>query len=97
MKFKERSSRLAENWDDAYRADYKGRDNSILIINTFLEYGLSEEDAKDVYYSKHLRWMFDGNGDNKLTKDYIIKYLNANIKHIENMIVNEMGRKLVIA
>ena len=91
---------IAEEWSGAYRADYNGRDVSCEIIRVLLEKGYSEEDAKEIYFSKHLRWFFDSNGvAGKVKVEDAAKlfkaYLKKNEPYIQAMFQNELMRKLV--
>ena len=90
------AKQLAEDWSGAYRADYNGRTVSEKIIEALIAYGFSEEDAEWIYFSKNLRWFFDGQGDRvtiKKAKDCFTEYLNRNISDIRLTIEHELGRK----
>lgn len=89
---------LAEEWGGAYRADYNGRGVSCEIIRCLLESGYKVEDAREIYFSKHLRWFFDSNGDKVKEKDAakLFKvYLKKNEPYLQAMFQNELMRKLV--
>jgi hypothetical protein len=80
----QQSKRYASEWSGAYRADYNGREVSEQIILAMLKRGYTEEQAKWVYFSKHLRWFFDSQGDSvskskarKLFDAYLAKGSNG--------------------
>ena len=54
----------AENWSEAYRGDYNGREVSEQIILAMFDAGYTEQEVEWIYRSKHIRWFFDWQGDN---------------------------------
>jgi hypothetical protein len=82
---KQHLANLAEDWSDAYRADYNGREVSIEIIRAMLNWGMTEDQSEWVYYSKHLRWFFDFN-DDKVDKAHsfekFTEYLSKNRNNV---------------
>ena len=90
--------RLAECWSDAYSADRLGRTGSVAIIQVMFEHKISLADAKDIYYSKWIRWFCDRvEGSSKLTtkkiKEEFTKYLADYSVHMRDMIDKELHRK----
>lgn len=93
---------LAEQWSDAYSADRCGREVSIGVIAALFQMGFNIDDAREVYFSKHLRWFFDYHGDDvqpKQAKELFIAYLSkrGTLNHVRAMFVDEIGRELVLA
>jgi len=87
---------IAEEWSGAYSADKCGREVSIEIIKALFDFGFNKEDAKEVYFSKNLRWFFDSQGDQVSkaeAKKKFTSYLKKNIQNIRSMFLTELNRK----
>ena len=92
-----RLDEIADQWSGAYRADYNGRAVSCQIIKAMFEEGIDLVDAKEIYFSKNLRWFFDGQGDNVPVREAAEKfklYLKRNMSYIKDMLKDELGRTM---
>ena len=88
---------IANEWGDAYRADYHGRTISCEIIKALFNSKFNKEDAKEIYYSKNLRWFFDEYQNvinSRNACKLFCKYLTKNKIHISDMFKSEFKRKL---
>jgi hypothetical protein len=96
---KARADQIADEWSGAYRADYNGREVSVQIIRALFEEGINKADAREIYFSKHLRWFFDGQGDNvpvKVAAERFKAYLKRNANSVKSMFKSELQRPLSV-